>query len=184
MKLDINIMIISSIVAVVGLATNSPATIVGSMLISPFNVFLIDFVKNKNYKYIGKYFLFSFISLFIGYISGIVIKTIQNKDKRSLSFQIPTQEMKERSKIENAYGFIMISFVCSFLFINPDYQIVSGIAIAVALLPPLINFGMYLGIYTIDESFTNKVIETGKTSAIVFFSNLIFLTTIPRYLIT
>lgn len=65
-------------------------------------------------------------------------------------FSIPTIEMIDRTKIENAIGMIFIA-ICAGIILpeavrHKNATKMVGIGIATALLPPLVNIGMYFGI--------------------------------------
>ena len=135
--------ILSSIVAGAGLIGNSPAVIIGSMVIAPLlgpNValaFSISIGDLELFKQSIKHFLFGIlIALFLGILQGLVIPFPEN-----------THELLSRTNI----GFLdLLLAFCSgiagvlSLVIGANSTLV-GVMIAVALMPPLVSFGILLG---------------------------------------
>lgn len=135
--------ILSSIVAGAGLIGNSPAVIIGSMVIAPLlgpNValaFSISVGDVNLFKESIKHFLFGvLIALSLGIIQGLVIQFPEN-----------THELLSRTNI----GFLdLLLAFCSgiagvlSLVIGANSTLV-GVMIAVALMPPLVSFGILLG---------------------------------------
>lgn len=124
------------------------------------------------------------------------LQTLQNN--RIPWFTIPTSEMTDRTKIENAIGMIFIA-ICAGIILpeavrhNSSTKMV-GIGIATALLPPLINIGMYIGLlilintneeYKKHLSMSNQDIKnaviTGFIIFIINFGIMLALSTIRLY---
>ncbi len=99
------------------------------------------------------------IAILVGLICGLVFYHIQ-KTQDNPSFILPTAEMESRAKIENAWGMFFIAGVAGFILpwaIRRKNTIkLVGINIATALLPPLVNVGLYLGIKIIRHVENNK----------------------------
>lgn len=89
------------------------------------------------------------IAVFIGFLCGIIFLAIQDNTSEP-NFLIPTKEMEERSKIENAVGMIFIAGCAGIILPdairNKNTIRIVGISIATALLPPLVNMGLYLSV--------------------------------------
>lgn len=103
------------------------------------------------------------IAILVGLICGLVFYHIQQTQDNP-SFTIPTAEMESRAKMENAWGMFFIAGVAGFILpwaIRRKNTIrLVGINIATALLPPLVNVGLYLGIKIIRNVENNKKILT------------------------
>ena len=135
--------ILSSIVAGAGLIGNSPAVIIGSMVIAPLlgpNValaFSISVGDVDLFKESIKHFLLGvLIALSLGIVQGLVIPFPEN-----------TGELLSRTNI----GFLdLLLAFCSgiagvlSLVVGANTTLV-GVMIAVALMPPLVSFGILLG---------------------------------------
>lgn len=103
-------------------------------------------------------------------------------------FSIPTKEMSDRTKINNAIGMIFIA-ICSGIILpeavkHKNSTKMVGIGIATALLPPLVNIGMYIGIMILILDEDNKeniemshddLINSVITGIIIFFINFVII---------
>ncbi len=89
------------------------------------------------------------IAILIGFVCGITFLAVQDNTSEP-NFIIPTKEMEERSKIENAIGMIFIAGCAGIILPeairNKNTIRIVGISIATALLPPLVNMGLYLSV--------------------------------------
>lgn len=135
--------VLSSIVAGAGLIGNSPAVIIGSMVIAPLlgpNValaFSISIGDIDLFKKAAKHFLFGILlALSLGILQGFIIPFSEN-----------SHELLSRTNL----SFLDLSLAfCSgvagvlSLLIGANSAIV-GVMIAVALMPPLVSFGILLG---------------------------------------
>lgn len=135
--------ILSSIVAGAGLIGDSPAVIIGSMVIAPLlgpNVALAFSISIGDIELFKKSIkLFSF-GVFIAIVSGLFQGLI-------IPFEENTHELLSRTNI----GFLdLLLAFCSgiagvlSLTVGVNATLV-GVMIAVALMPPLISFGILLG---------------------------------------
>lgn len=151
----------------------------------------------NNITYLGKKYKFqdilmwgvfcSFLAIFIGWFCGIVFKLAQmnqRKNEKKESFPIPTKEMSDRAQIENAIGMIFIALASGIILPeavkNENSIRLVGIGIATALLPPLVNIGLYLGILTVKRSLDNpkeiemdeeEIFQAVYTGILVFIIN-------------
>ena len=100
-------------------------------------------------------------------------------------FTIPTKEMIDRTKIENAIGMIFIA-ICAGIILpeavrHKNATKMVGIGIATALLPPLVNIGLYFGIMILlnvnedNRDYLGMSMEDAKnaviTGFVIFFIN-------------
>jgi len=124
------------------------------------------------------------ICIFIGFICGYVFYSLRD----NTDFKIPTKEMIDRTKIENAYGMIFIAaaagLVLPYAVRRKNAIRLVGINIATALLPPLVNIGLYLGIilkkreegtFTKGTEEYNSLMEAIGTGFLIFGINFILL---------
>ncbi len=135
--------VLSSIVAGAGLIGNSPAVIIGSMVIAPLlgpNVALAFSVS------VGDILLFkkSIKHFFIGVAIAIVLGFLQGK---LINFENLTHEILSRTNI--TFLDLTLAFCSGIagvlsLVIGANGTLV-GVMIAVALMPPLVTFGILLG---------------------------------------
>ena len=156
--------ILSSSLASIGLATNSPTTIIGAMLLSPigdlitkstiYNLFNKYTDVNHKYKqwYKTLFFVISF-AILTSYILGNIFQHIRNPvTKKKLDEKWPTKEMISRATPFDLVYMILIAAICGFalpfcLKAKNGIRVV-GIGIATALIPPLANVGLSLSIDT------------------------------------
>ena len=104
-------------------------------------------------------------------------------------FILPTKQMTDRTKLVNAIGMIFIA-ICAGIILPEatryDNSIkLVGIGIATALLPPLVNIGMYLGLMILNETEPNNdqfsklsnedIINAIFTGCLVFVINFILI---------
>lgn len=117
-------------------------------------------------------------------------KKLENaKSDRVPWFILPTIEMTDRTKLVNAIGMIFIA-ICAGVILpeatryNNSIKLV-GIGIATALLPPLVNIGMYLGLMILNavepsndqfSKLSNEdIINAIFTGGLVFVINFILI---------
>lgn len=135
--------VLSSIVAGAGLIGNSPAVIIGSMVIAPLlgpNVALAFSVS------VGDVLLFkrAIKHFFIGITIAIILGFLQGK---FIHFESYTHEIVSRTNI--TFLDLLLAFCSGIagvlsLVIGASGTLV-GVMIAVALMPPLVTFGILLG---------------------------------------
>jgi len=122
--------------------------------------------KYNWYHVFGWGILICFLAILIGFLCGLIFITSQNNQKEP-NFLIPTKEMEDRGKIENAIGMIFIA-ICSGIILPEAIRYKNtirmvGIGIATALLPPLVNMGLYLAVWAMkDKDENNKMKHTDK----------------------
>ena len=189
--------ILSSILAAVGLATNSQTTILGSMLFSPIgsliNLSNINHIlkvnkcplKQKYTHWMLPLLMVIIISVLISFLFGKIISKANNPfTNEPLTKNWPTDEMKERANPINALYMILIAGACSFalpltILLNNSIRFVA-IGIATALIPPLANIGIALSLDLTHAKYRNEAIITGIG---IFIINMFILWLPSRYLL-
>jgi hypothetical protein len=185
--------ILSSLLATIGLATNSGTTIIGSMLISPIGSLLTknilySFLKNNtkieiSVKYKNWFIqlcVVLIITLILSYLFGKILQKIKNPyTNKYLSENWPTNEMKERSKVFNAVYMIFIAGLCGIalpvaLTRNSDLNLV-GIGIATAIIPPIANIGLSYSMYSNKPEIKEYKKQSLITGISIFCINMILL---------
>lgn len=149
LDLDFSLMAILSVaIAVVGLSIDSPAVVIGAMLVSPL-LFTILVIASA---------LVSFLSLVLELgvlilLSGFMAKLI--------NVDIQSAEIVERLNT-NPTHYFMIAFFAgiagTFAYYWPDIQeAITGVAISVALIPPIAMVG--IGLTNISENVLQTSLE-------------------------
>lgn len=144
--------ILGSIISAIGLLYDQESVVLGSMLLSPLGIPIVQYIiglfKN-DYIYFIKHVFTLFILCIISVITGIIISFL-NQYKQV--FKKPSQQMKSRAKngsflkIESFIAFLAgITMIVGTIY--PNMIALSGLALIVAFLPPLVNSGLYLGNY-------------------------------------
>jgi len=134
----------STIIASFGLLQNSAAVIIGAMIIAPLMVPILGFALGSFWgdrRLIGQ----SALTLLVGIAGAVSLSAV-------IGFAMPGVEMNEQILARTnptLYDIIIAlasGFVGSFAFVNPKISpSISGVAIAVALVPPLAVTGISLG---------------------------------------
>ena len=197
---------ISSLLASIGLATNSQTTILGAMLLSPItslinknNIYHLLRKHNINlenkYKHWLKPLLIVIaITLIVSYVFGVVFSNIINPftGERVIE-KWPTKEMKERADPINVLYMVIIALLCGLalpmsILTNNSVRFVA-IGIATALIPPLANIGISFS-YKINNEDAKKREERNKyrktaiiTGLCIFLINLLLLWLPSKYLL-
>jgi uncharacterized membrane protein len=159
-------LLISGIIAAIGLGTNDSNLILGSMLISPLSQPLTNLIyhihyysKHTNPKNITNHLYYFIVDIVILFITGVAMGKILLKlfkyfqgdeDIKEKVKTYPTSEMKSRTGNVS----IITAFVSAFLagtllfnsYISNDMPFLIGIGIATSFLPPLVNSGLYTSI--------------------------------------
>jgi len=161
------LLILSSIIAALGLASDSTATIIASMLVSPlmgpvmgmaYGATILDF----------KLFLIALrteiISLFACIVVGFVVGALMLPFVNDLQMY-PTDEMTSRGGMESFYFGIPIAFASGMgvavSVLDEQTASLVGVAISASLLPPAVNAGMLwvLCLYSVTSP---KVTKKGE----------------------
>lgn len=142
----------STIIASLGLLQNSTAVIIGAMLIAPLMMPILGFALGVIWG--DRFLIFrSLFSLIAG--SGIAITTAF-----FLGAMLPgiTINSEMAGRIHPGFYDIIIAlasgFVGAYAYANPKISnSISGVAIAVALMPPLATLGIMLGMFNFKAAF-------------------------------
>lgn len=132
------VVVLASILAGAGFATNSASAIMGGMLVSPFATPLIE---GSSWHDLFKTWGVSVaICLFVGYLCGKTLLHASSPD---------TDEMISRTNWkENIPASIVIPATCGAILAialkQKDIVIAVGVGLAVAVLPPLVETGMHI----------------------------------------
>lgn len=154
LTLDLNgiiYIIIGAIIASLGLIYNSYPIILGGMLISPILNSIIRYCLGYSYNYglfiqqgVTSLMTQMFFGIFTGYVIGLI------NIKSGQQFEIPTQEMENRTSTKYYYTDFVISLLCGFIYaysmVNGQIAPIIGLSLAVAILPPLVNTGLYISL--------------------------------------
>jgi uncharacterized hydrophobic protein (TIGR00341 family) len=172
-------LVIASIIAGIGLATNDILMVVASMLLSPLLNPILGLtygtiIKDKNMCISSMKTLI--ISIICVYICGIIIAA--TFFKYSYFYNWPTEEMEKRGQYS---GLITSLFIAIASGVGAGISISSGginslvgVAIAASIHPPLINsaicfaFGIFSGGDTLSE-----YTEIGGLSLLLFIINIV-----------
>jgi len=157
------LLILSCLVATMGLYQNSPAIIIGAMIVAPLMGPVFGFSAGMLWG-TGRVIREAVTTLFKGTIVVVLVSAV-------MSFSIPgitiTSEMISRC---NPSLFDIIVALCcgligSYAFINKRVSnAIPGVAISVALLPPLCTVGIGIGLFNW---------ELAKGAALLYGINLI-----------
>lgn len=142
------LLIIASIIAALGLGSNSVATIIASMLVSP----LMGPVMGMAYSAtIGDLRMFrtAFVTEMLSLLACIAVGAIVSGCMipfYELPEEWPTQEMESRAEMPNFYIGIPVAFASGLgvavSVLDEQTSSLVGVAISASLLPPAINAGM------------------------------------------
>eukprot|EP00055_Hartaetosiga_balthica_P006292 m.19520 g.19520 ORF g.19520 m.19520 type:complete len:381 (+) comp5129_c0_seq2:137-1279(+) len=144
-----------SIVCAVGLVTNSDPTVVASMLLSPLMGPILGITLGSacrdatvTIKAIKNEFIGVFITLLFGIITGLIVAVYEDEDWS-------TDEMLMRGLVSGLAPGVIIALPCGVALAisvtSADGTILVGVAIAAALLPPIVNAGLELSFGMIKE---------------------------------
>jgi uncharacterized membrane protein len=154
--------IIAATLASIGLATDSTATVIGSMLISPIGTFIVQsnlyhFLKRNNYKMPNLKYSPWYVPVLLVIVTTIVISYLIGKlfiqlndpfTKEPLNKNWPTNEMMMRSEPMAAVYSIPVALLCGIILplivINKNASGFVAVGIATSLIPPLANIGLAL----------------------------------------
>ncbi|KAF0718029.1 Aste57867_1945 [Aphanomyces stellatus] len=185
---SIGMLFISSSIAGIGLAGDSPTCVVASMLLSPlmgpilgcsFGYAIRD--RNMFLNGLSNELTALVITLMLGMILGIVLAPYAD------DLKWPTAEMRSRGQVVSLiFGAIVAALSGAGVALaesNANISSVVGTAIAAALLPPTVNCGICLSYAVIGPLFLPDYEETKKNvffeiavgSALLVWINIIFI---------
>jgi uncharacterized hydrophobic protein (TIGR00341 family) len=176
------LLILASILAGIGLATDNAVTVVASMLVSPLMNPILAFTFGTNIrdkKLVRRGIYTEFIGFLIVFGCGLILGLILSPFGDSLSF--PTFQMADRgTAVGLAFG-AAIAFPSGIgVALSVTGGVISGlvgVAISAALLPPIVNSGMNLVFALAGPSFSGLDRDTHLViagySCALFFVNII-----------
>lgn len=143
----------ASLLAVSGLLTGNESALLGSMLISPILVPIFNITSGQyGVLYNLAKLLFSIVfATTVGYFGSFFTKNVE------------TNLMKSRTlyKVDHGHLFThsIIPYVCGFVLAlakySNDYVTIVGVSLALAILPPLVNAGIYIHRKEYDKARNN-----------------------------
>lgn len=153
MNENILFLIIACFMSAIGLDTNNKTMLIGSMLVSPFSIPFLKFIKNifddkyNNLNLLSELLIFIIVSFLVGFIYGKfniynvpIVKTINDTNEEI--------EILSNSKYYlHTFIYSIISGIVIYLSFNKmkkSYNLINlaGVSIGLSLLPPLVNSGM------------------------------------------
>jgi uncharacterized hydrophobic protein (TIGR00271 family) len=153
MNENIFFLIIACFMSAIGLETNNKTMLIGSMLVSPFSIPFLKFIKNifdnkyNNLNLLFELLIFIIVSFLFGFIYGkFNIYNIPN-------FKTNNDTNKEIENLSNSKYYLhtfiysIISGIVIYLSFNKmkkSYNLINlvGVSVGLSLLPPLVNSGM------------------------------------------
>tara|TARA_B100001057_G_C22599509_1_gene852183 strand:+ start:92 stop:838 length:747 start_codon:yes stop_codon:yes gene_type:complete len=189
--------VLASLLASNGLLNNNLTSLIPAMIISPIGSLLLDLTINfisltsfnltaKSIKSIGllninKQLLSFLLIILLAIIIGVIYGNIYVRYKK---VELPTKEMKSRMDKSAIIESIIIAVACSIAlpisYIRKDVSTLISIAIATALLPPLVNIGIVLGTYYTHNDYyrdteLNPINNEGIIKKAIKYGSIIFL---------
>lgn len=169
--------LIGSIICAIGLLSDSQTVVVGTMLISPLGLVIVKLAlslltnKMNFYKDLIIMILLVIVIYIIGFIIGH-INSIYNL------YNIPNNEMENRIKTQNlVLTHILIAFLSGILLahttLKSDYITLTGVGIAISILPPIVSSGIYHNLYY--NFGDNENIRKGNLNLLISGINLLFI---------
>lgn len=170
--------ILGGLLGGLGLLYNSNAVVLGSMLVSPLGSPLFSAISGiitNESKYVlsgsSNLLLLATLCVIIGIIMGFI------NDIYSF-FKTPTNEMEKRVTIQYIIIDILIALIAGVTIalakFKRDFVVIAGINLAVSILPPLVNAGLYYGKYLKNNSADkDKLLRNGTTSLTLALANII-----------
>ncbi|WP_138420611.1 TIGR00341 family protein [Aquibacillus sediminis] len=165
-------LLLSSIVATAGIMKNSPAIVIGAMviapLIGPFTSLAFASVLG-DYKLMRQSVITSLYGLFVPLMVAAIFGFI---------FELPldSDEFVARTKIEimDIAVALAAGAAGALSFIKRSSEALVGVMVSVALLPPGVVFGMMLGSGEWAESITPFILLSVNITSIVLSAILVF----------
>ena len=141
------LLFVASMLAGLGLISNSVATIIASMLVSPLMGPVIGLAYGstiRDWKLVRKSLRVEIISLFLCIVAGMLLASITGPTEISDSW--PTQEMLGRGTKQNFLIALPVAFFSGLgvavSVLDDQTSSLVGVAISASLLPPAVNAGI------------------------------------------
>ncbi len=166
--------VLASLIAAIGLIINNLTIIIGSMLVAPLlypiiffgmSIVLHDFnIIKRTALIIAKIFL---LGILIGFFSALLFSPFLEKEK--------TGVFGDSAILPLFYVAISSGLAASFSITRKQMEeFLPGVAVSIALLPPLINIGVSLGSGHIYQSIFSLQVFLINTFGIIFASIIVF----------
>ena len=148
---------VASILAGLGLISNSVATIIASMLVAPLMGPVIGLAYGstiRDWKLVREAFKVEIISLLFCIVMGMLIAALAGPT--DISDNWPTKEMLERGTKQNFLIALPVAFFSGLgvvvSFLDNETASLVGVAISASLLPPAVNAGILWIAYFFAEA--------------------------------
>lgn len=166
--------VLSALIATLGLLQNSVAVVIGAMLIAPLFIPLqalafsiTEGKKGLFWRSVWLIVMSTLISVFVAYLVVLVVP-----------LQVETSEILARVS-PNIYDLFIAGFSAVIALLALVYkrlsQSVAGVAMAASLMPPLAVIGIQIGFENIDKAFGAVLLYSTNIVAIVLVGVLMFL---------
>lgn len=183
-----NYIISASVLAAIGLIQNQILVVVASMLVSPIMSFVLSlsfglYIWDKQLirRGLRGLSLSFFISILIGIFFGVIFETLDYE---------PTEEMLSRTTMKTIFWNIVVAIFSGFPLassvIEKNINNMVGVAISTSILPPCVNFGIFLtsGLlmsipYNVQRAFISLLISI--INIIVLIQSTLFVFGIYQY---
>jgi uncharacterized hydrophobic protein (TIGR00271 family) len=167
------LLVVASILAGLGLVSNSNATVIASMLVSPIMGPVIGLAYGatiRDWSMVKRALMTELISIFACIAIGALIGLVTGPT--SLSDDWPTPEMESRGDIVNLYISCPVAFFSGLgvavSLLDDNTSSLVGVAISASLLPPAVNTGIIwvAHIFTRDDSKVVLPAEVAENDAL------------------
>lgn len=164
--------ILSAIVAIVGIVKNSPAIVIGAMVIAPL---IGPFVASAFACVLGDYKLLirSFLTSLYGLALPLFFAALFG-----FTFPLPVNSTEFLSRTNIIFIDILAALASgaagAISFVKQMHGTLVGVMVSIALLPPTIVFGMHVGATQWQEAFTPLLLLLLNINAIIFSAIIVF----------
>lgn len=171
-------MLMASVVAIMGLAANSAAVVIGAMLIAPLMTPVLGIAAsiamalgNALVRSLVTVTLASVGAIALGFVAGALLPD----GRPVLSAEILARTQPD---IKDLFVALAAGIAGSYATARPDVSSsLPGVAIAVALVPPLCVVGLTLEVGAGDKALGALLLYITNLAAIVFMSSIVFVAT-------
>lgn len=144
----------------IGLLYNNISMVLGSMLISPIGnpIFRsIIGILNKNKVIMLQSLVSLIIIIILMYLSGLLIGLVNSVTSY---FDTPSESMEKYTQLEYINIYIIVALlsgvITSIAMYHKDFVIITGTALSISILPPIVNGGLYHAILLYNKLKNNK----------------------------
>lgn len=169
---------IGSVIAGLGLLYDNYIVVLGSMCISPIGNSIIRYALGYTYGY-SPFVSQGFKSLLTQMTIGTMIGYVMGHANKRLGEPLtpPTEEMDRRTNIDFFLTEFMLSFLCGLILaysiIHNQIVPIVGLSLVVAVLPPIVNIGLYLSMAhnsENDEEYKDNLGKAFRTFILAFIN--------------